>query len=82
MMKPLLIKNRIVQTMNNYLCSIGEKLSNQHNNDNENEFEEYFNEPMSHSMYMSKILTKEVAKQIKDLDTKKASGQDGFTAKF
>ena len=37
---------------------------------------------MSHSMYMSKITTKEIANQIKDLDTKKASGQDGFTAKF
>ena len=75
-------KNKIVQTMNNYLCGIGEKLANQHNNDRENEFEEYLNKPMSHSMYMSKITTKEIANQIKDLDTKKASGQDGFTAKF
>ena len=75
-------KKEISKHMNSFFCSIGENLANQHTNDNTNEYENYLNTPMQQSMYMFKIKNKEVKKQINDLDTKKSSGHDGFTAKF
>ena len=75
-------KKEISKHMNSFFCSIGENLANQHTNDNTNEYENYLNTPMQQSMYMFKINNKEVRKQINDLDTKKSSGHDGFTAKF
>ena len=68
--------------MNNFFCSIGENLANQHTNANEDEHEHFLNAPMQQSMYMFKVSNKEVRNQINDLDSKKTSGHDGFTAKF
>ena len=75
-------KKEIAKHMNNFFCSIGENLANQHTNANEDEHEHFLNAPMQQSMYMFKVSNKEVRNQINDLDSKKTSGHDGFTAKF
>ena len=71
----------ITKGLNNFFCHVAEKLASQLENTS-NEYKTYFKQPANQSIYLYNVKEKELINQIKQLDSKKSSGHDGFTAKF
>jgi len=72
----------ISNSLNDFFCNIGQKLSDKFKDHPDKAFKKYMNEDGKQSMYMARTNESEVLKLINNLDDKKSSGHDEFSAKF
>jgi hypothetical protein len=72
----------ICNELNNYFCSVGEKLSQSIHPSGQFDFKRYSPQPCTNSMFCSNVTSKEIFKVIHNFPNNKAPGPDGIIPKL
>ena len=72
----------IADAMNNYFCTVGEKLQGDSSAVRTDNFKKYLPPPSVHSFYLCPVTEDEILREIKRLNPKKASGADNISGKI
>ena len=71
----------ITEEFNKYFCNIGGKLAENFDSNN-TQYKQYLSNKVENSFYLYETTENEISKEIKKLNTKKAVGPDGISAKI